>query len=219
MDRVPDIAVSVPLHIELEGTSEEHFGKVHKYICSLIAMLGGFLPLKQGAKNESLFDTDYAAMMSLIVALIAYGGLLIASRILHVQAHPNSDLVESMINKISLLFGTLALILEVVILVPGLGKVAGFFWVGWFVKVVAEYVSEYLKTLYESAVALVVHTFGKLQDYVNMIIRRFATEPEEQTDEFPQGCAIHTPLFTSPTLLVNFCHLIFFNSSDPTAEN
>ncbi|KAB2610363.1 hypothetical protein D8674_018395 [Pyrus ussuriensis x Pyrus communis] len=186
MDRVPDIAVSVPLHTELEGTSEERFRKVHEYICSLIAMLGGFLPLKQGARNESLFDTDYPAMVSLIVALIAYGGLLIASRMLYVQAHPNSNLAKSMINKISLLFGTLALILEVVILVPGLGKVAGFFWVGWFVKVVAEYTNEYLKMLYESAVASVVYTFGKLEDYLNMIIRRFATEPEEQTDELPQ---------------------------------
>ncbi|XP_048434719.1 uncharacterized protein LOC125474783 isoform X2 [Pyrus x bretschneideri] len=185
MDRVPDVAVSVPLHTEIEG-SKERFEKVHKYICSFIVMLGGFLPLKQGARNESLFDTDYPAMVSLIVALIAYGGLLIASRILHVQAHPNSDLAESMINKISLLFGTLALILEIVILVPGLGKVAGFFWVGWFLKVVAEYASEYLKTLYESAVALVVRTFDKLEDYLNMIIQRFATEPEEQTDELPQ---------------------------------
>ncbi|TQD82604.1 hypothetical protein C1H46_031802 [Malus baccata] len=149
-------------------------------------MLGIFLQLKQGAGNKSLFNTDYPTMVSLIVTLIAYGGSLISSRILHVQARPNSDLAESIINKISLLFGILALILEVVILVPGLGLVALFFWVVWFVNVVAEYACQYLETLYQSAVASVVHTFGKLKDYLNIIIRRFTMEPEEQTDELPQ---------------------------------
>ncbi|KAB2610309.1 hypothetical protein D8674_018341 [Pyrus ussuriensis x Pyrus communis] len=115
-------------------------------------------------------------MVSLIITLIAYGGSLISSRILHVQAHSNSNLAKSMINKISLLFGTLALILEAVILVLGLGQVALFFW----------YACKYLKTLYESAVSSVVHTFGKLKDCLSMIIRRFATEPEEQTNELPQ---------------------------------
>ncbi|RXH97692.1 hypothetical protein DVH24_010017 [Malus domestica] len=33
------------------------------------------------------------------------------------------------------------------------------------------------------------------------------------------GCDIHTPSFTSLTPLINFCPLIFFNSSDLTAEN
>ncbi|KAB2610324.1 hypothetical protein D8674_018356 [Pyrus ussuriensis x Pyrus communis] len=149
-------------------------------------MLGGFLQLKQGAKNESLFDTNYLTMVSLTVALITYGGSLIGSRILHVQACPNSDFAESMINKISLLFGTLALILEVVILVLGLGKVAIFFLVGWFVKVVTKYVCEYLKTLYESAVSSIVHTFDKLKNYLSMIIQRFSTVPKEQTNELPQ---------------------------------
>ncbi|KAB2610305.1 hypothetical protein D8674_018337 [Pyrus ussuriensis x Pyrus communis] len=183
MDRVAEIAVSVPQHSELEGAIEEHSTKV---LCSLIAMIGGFLQLKQGARNESLFDTDYPAIVSLTVTLIAYGGSLIGSRILHVQARPNFDLAKSMINKISILLGTLALILEVVILVPGLGQVALFFWVGWFVKVVAKYACKYLKTLYESAVSSVVLTFGKLKDCLSMIIRRFAMEPEEQTNELPQ---------------------------------
>ncbi|CAN6708545.1 unnamed protein product [Malus baccata var. baccata] len=149
-------------------------------------MLGIFLQLKQGAGNESLFDTDYLTMVSLIVSLIAYGGSLIGSRILPIQARFIPDLAESVINKISLLFGTLALILEVVILVPGLGLVALFFWVVCFVNVVAEYACEYLKKLYKSAVASVVHTFGKLKDYLNIISLRFATEHEEQTDELPQ---------------------------------
>ncbi|KAM0955252.1 hypothetical protein EV1_023413 [Malus domestica] len=125
-------------------------------------------------------------MVSLIVVLIAYVGSLISSRILHIQARPNLDLAESIINKISLLFGTLALILEVVILVPGLGLVALFFWVVWFVNVVVEYACEYLETLCQSIVASVVHTFGKLKEHLNMIIRRFTIESEEQTDELPQ---------------------------------
>ncbi|KAB2610320.1 hypothetical protein D8674_018352 [Pyrus ussuriensis x Pyrus communis] len=144
-------------------------------------MLGIFIQLKQGAKNESLFDTNYPTMMSLIVAILAYGGSLIGF------GGPNSCLAKSIINKISLLFGTLALVLEVVILVPVLGLVAGLVWVVWFVKVVRnDYAFEYLKTLYENAIAFVVHTFVKLKDHLNMIIRHFATEPEEQTDELPQ---------------------------------
>ncbi|CAN6708553.1 unnamed protein product [Malus baccata var. baccata] len=136
---------------------------LHKYISSLITMLGIFIQLKQGAKNESLFDTNYPTMVG-----------------------PNSCLAESIINKISLLFGTLALILEVVILVPGLGLAALFFWVVWFVSVVAKYACKYLEALYKSAVASVVRTFDKLKEHLNMITRRFATEPEEQTDELPQ---------------------------------
>ncbi|KAB2610300.1 hypothetical protein D8674_018332 [Pyrus ussuriensis x Pyrus communis] len=159
MNRVPHIAVNVPLRLELEGTSEERSTKVDKYICSLIAILGGFLQLKQGARDESLFNTDYPAMVSLIVTLIAYIGSLIGSRILHVRDRPHLDLAESFINKISLLLGTLALILEVVILIPGLGLV-----------VVVEYTWEYLKALYEKAVTSVVHTFGELNDYLNMTI-------------------------------------------------
>ncbi|KAB2610315.1 hypothetical protein D8674_018347 [Pyrus ussuriensis x Pyrus communis] len=186
MDRVPDIVVGVPLHSELEGTSQERSTNVlHTYICSLITMLGGFLQLKQGVRNESLFDTNYPTMVSLIVALIAYVGSLIGSRILHVQARPNSNLAASIINKISLLFGTLALILEVVTLVPGLGIVSLFFWDVWFVNVVVEYSYEYLETLYQCVVASVVHTFGKLKEHLNMIIRHFATEFEERTDEPP----------------------------------
>ncbi|KAB2610323.1 hypothetical protein D8674_018355 [Pyrus ussuriensis x Pyrus communis] len=148
-------------------------------------MFGIFLPLKQGARNESLFNTNYPVMVSLIVALIAYGGSLIGS-IIHVQTRPNSDLEESIINNISILFGILVWILEVVILMPGVGLVALFFWVIWFVKVVAEYTCQYLEKLYQSAVASIVHTFGKLKDYMNMIIRRFTTKPEEQTDELPR---------------------------------
>ncbi|KAB2610314.1 hypothetical protein D8674_018346 [Pyrus ussuriensis x Pyrus communis] len=155
-------------------------------MCSLITMLGVFIQLKQGAGNVSLFDTDYPTMVSLIVALIAYSGSLIGSKIVHIQARPNSDLAKSIINKISLLFGTLTLILEVVILVPGLGLAAVFFWVVWFASVVAEYACKYLEALYTSVVASVVHTFGKLKEHLNMIIRQFAAEPEEQTDELPE---------------------------------
>ncbi|KAB2610307.1 hypothetical protein D8674_018339 [Pyrus ussuriensis x Pyrus communis] len=205
MNRVPDIAISVPLDFELEGTSEERSTKVHKYICSFIAMLGGFLQLKQGAKNESLFNTNYPAMVSLIIALTAYIGSLIGSRILHVQARPNSYLAESIINKISLLLGILVLILEVVILVPGLGLVAGFFWVVWFVKVVVEYACEYLKTLDENAVASVLHTFRKLKDFLNMIIRHFTTKPKEETDDPTSHSYTSMSIYNDrpPTLLPN----------------
>ncbi|KAB2610321.1 hypothetical protein D8674_018353 [Pyrus ussuriensis x Pyrus communis] len=113
-----NLAQGSPL-LKSRQDQERSTNVLHTYICSLITMLGGFLRLKQGVRNESLFDTDYPTMVSLIIALITYVGSLIGSRILHVQACPNSDLAESIIYKISLLFGSLALILEVVILVPG----------------------------------------------------------------------------------------------------
>ncbi|XP_048434621.1 uncharacterized protein LOC125474687 [Pyrus x bretschneideri] len=107
MDCVP-VAVSAPRRSELEGTSDEERSTMvlHKYISSLITMLGIFIQLKQGAKNESLFDTSYPTIVSLMVAILAYGGSLIGFR------GPNSCLAESIINKISLLLGTLAVVLE-----------------------------------------------------------------------------------------------------------
>ncbi|KAL6287568.1 hypothetical protein ACE6H2_011958 [Prunus campanulata] len=131
-------------------------------------MLGVFLQLKQAAGTTSLFDTDYLTLVILIVALIIYKGTLIGSTYIH-YADLNLDLAKFMSN-ISLLFGALALVLELVILVPNLGLGALFFWFIWFVSFVVVYASPYVKTLFTSAVGGVVQAYEKLKEYLNMII-------------------------------------------------
>ncbi|CAL9014357.1 unnamed protein product, partial [Prunus brigantina] len=163
-----------------EPISKERSTKaVHKYIFFLISMLGVLLQLKQGARMTSLFDTNYATIVILIVALTLYGGSLIGSTYIH-QARLNSDL-EKFMTKISLLFGTLALVLELVILVPNLGLAALLLWIVCFISFVALYTWLYVKILYKFAFAGVVYGFKKLKEYVNMIIAHFTVEAEEQS--------------------------------------
>ncbi|KAI5314224.1 hypothetical protein L3X38_043400 [Prunus dulcis] len=142
-------------------------------------MLGVLIQLKQGARTKSLFDTDYPTVVILIVVLIVYSGSLIG------QAHLiNSDLGKFM-SKISLLFGALTLVLELVILVPALGVAALLFWICWFVSFVAVYSYPYVKTLYKSVVAGVVEFFENLKECLkNMIMiigRCFTMNFEDRT--------------------------------------
>lgn len=139
-------------------------------------MLGVLLQLKQGAGVTSLFDTDYLALVSLIVALIVYIWSLIGSTYM---LYLNPDLATFM-NKISLLFGALAFILELVILVPNLGLAALLFWIVWFVSFVVVYSSPYVKTLFTNTVAGVVQAFKFFKEYLNIIIVCFTVKHEEQ---------------------------------------
>lgn len=143
-------------------------------------MLGVLLQLKQGAGTKSLFVTDYPTIVILIVVLIVYSGSLIGSTYIR-QAHLiNSDLGKFM-SKISLLFGALALVLELVILVPALGVAALLFWIGWFVSFVAVYSYPYVKTLYKSAVAGVVQAFEKLKEYLKNMVSAFTMNSGDPT--------------------------------------
>ncbi|CAL9014358.1 unnamed protein product, partial [Prunus brigantina] len=145
---------------------------LHKYIFYLITMLGVLLQLKQGA--SSLFDTDYPTVVILILALVVYGGSLIGATYIN-QDHLYLNL-EKFMTKISLLFGAVSVVLELVILVPNLGLAALFFWIVWFVSFVGEYTCLYLETLYKSAIARIVQAFEKLKEYV----ARFTVRPDEQ---------------------------------------
>ncbi|KAH0994299.1 hypothetical protein GBA52_018163 [Prunus armeniaca] len=81
-------------------------------------------------------------------------------------------------NKISLLFGALALILELMILGLFLGLAGLYTSILWCVSFEANYLFMYLKTLYGSAVAGVVEALEKLKEYLknmNMIIGRCFT--------------------------------------------
>ncbi|CAL8141010.1 unnamed protein product [Prunus armeniaca] len=143
-------------------------------------MLAMFFQLKQGDGGTSLFDTYYITFVILIVVLILYGGLLIGGAYI-LQAHLNSDLAK-FITKISLFLGTLALVLELMILVPHLGFAALVFWIVCFMSFVALHSWVYMKTLYKSAFAGVVYGFEKLKEYVNMIFASFTVKAEEQTE-------------------------------------
>ncbi|CAL9014066.1 unnamed protein product [Prunus brigantina] len=179
MNRQASNPVSVSGPLPAEATSKEPYIRaLHKYIVSLITMLGVFLQLKQEGGMTSLFDTDYPTFVILIIALIIYGGSLIGSTYI-LYADLNPDLAKFMSN-ISLLFGALALVLELVILVPNLGLGFLFFWDIWFVSFVVFYSSPYSKTLFTSVVGGVVQAFEKLKEYLNMIIACFTMEPEEQ---------------------------------------
>ncbi|ONI19133.1 hypothetical protein PRUPE_3G260800 [Prunus persica] len=136
----------------------------HKYICFVITILAVFLQLKQESGTISLFDADYPSFVILIVAIIIYGWSLIGGTYIR-QAHLNSDLAK-FIDNISLLSGALALVLELVILVPALGLFTLLFWIVCFVSFIAVYSYPYLKTLFTRTVGGVVHAFEKLREYL-----------------------------------------------------
>jgi hypothetical protein len=79
----------------------------------------------------------------------------------------DTDLGE-FLNKISFLFGILALILVLLILVPPLGWVPLFFWSIYFVSTA---IRSYRlgKTLCESAIAAFLLAFGKLKEKLTMM--------------------------------------------------
>ncbi|ONI19136.1 hypothetical protein PRUPE_3G261100 [Prunus persica] len=112
MNHQINIPVGNPLRSEASTSRERSTRELHEHIFSFIAMLAGLLQLKQG-----VFDTDYLTLVSLVVALIIFCGSLIGSTYIR-QAHPNSDLAKLM-DKISLPFGALALVFELVILCTG----------------------------------------------------------------------------------------------------
>ncbi|CAL2250160.1 unnamed protein product [Prunus armeniaca] len=114
MNHQTNIPVSDPLRSEGSTSKERSTRELQEHIFSFITMLAGLLQLKQG-----VFDTDYLTLASLVVALIVYRSSLIGPTYIR-QAHPNSDMAKLM-DKISLPFRALALVLELVILVPVLG--------------------------------------------------------------------------------------------------
>ncbi|RXH89624.1 hypothetical protein DVH24_031981 [Malus domestica] len=110
------------------GTRED--SGPHKCIFFLLTMLGLLLQVKCAALQVSPFDTNYVIVLMLIADLFAYAGTLAVVKIL--QASHNSNLYELM-NKISLLCGTFALILLTFLLIPDFGWFALACWVICFV--------------------------------------------------------------------------------------
>ncbi|RXH89506.1 hypothetical protein DVH24_031863 [Malus domestica] len=91
----------------------------HKCIFHLLNILGVLLQVKHATGNlPSPFVTDHNTVVMLIAVLLTYVGTLKTANIL--QASNNTNIYELM-NNISLLCGTLALVLLVLLLVPAFG--------------------------------------------------------------------------------------------------
>ncbi|RXH89626.1 hypothetical protein DVH24_031983 [Malus domestica] len=103
---------------------------LHECIFFLLAMLGVLLQVKCATLQTSPFDTDYVIILMLIADLFAYAGTLAIVKIW--QTSHNSDLYELM-NRLSLLCGTFALILLTIILVPTFGWFTLACWAIYFV--------------------------------------------------------------------------------------
>ncbi|KAK9925001.1 hypothetical protein M0R45_033342 [Rubus argutus] len=105
---------------------------LHQYIISLIAMLGLLLQLKQGqaAGSKSPFETDHVLILTFIAVFLIYIGSLATVKTLQSLT---SDLAE-FINNISVLFGFLAAILLLFILVPAFGWCTLGLWIVYFLR-------------------------------------------------------------------------------------
>ncbi|KAM5580750.1 hypothetical protein ABKV19_010133 [Rosa sericea] len=130
----------------LQGLQEEELhsrqGALHHYILSFMAMLGLLLEVKQAAGSKSPFVTDHLTMLTFIAVLSIYIWSLVTVRIMQ---PPIPDLAEFM-NNISLLFGSLASILLLLILFGAFGWFTIFLWIIYFVRDIVTKES-YMKTL------------------------------------------------------------------------
>ncbi|KAM1058898.1 hypothetical protein ACFX2B_023487 [Malus domestica] len=139
---------------------------LHKRIIFAIPTLAGFIQLRYGAgAAEYLLSTEYDMLVALIVAIVVY----ISSWALAVKIFPareNPDLSEFM-DKISLSSGTLAITLELLIIVPALGWFAIAAWsICLVIAVTNSYheIADVLKSLYQRAREQLLQVFDKLKE-------------------------------------------------------
>ncbi|KAM5581299.1 hypothetical protein ABKV19_010495, partial [Rosa sericea] len=92
-------------------------GALHQYILSFMAILGLLLEVKQAARSKSPFVIDHLTMLTFIVVLFICIWSLATVKIVR---PPILDLAKFM-NNISLLFGSLASILLLLILAQAFG--------------------------------------------------------------------------------------------------
>ncbi|CAL9014354.1 unnamed protein product, partial [Prunus brigantina] len=158
---------------ELDHRRQSSTKALHKCISSLITMLAVFVPLKHAAGVASLL---------FIAALLVYFGSF--DNILQAQAYEDHyipDLAEFM-DKISLSSGTLALSLELLIIVPAFGWFAIVVWSLCFVIAVIKSYHQsavVLKRLCQCAVDELLHAFDKFKELFH------STEEAEQQTALP----------------------------------
>ncbi|CAL8140994.1 unnamed protein product [Prunus armeniaca] len=158
MDLAPNLPVNAPLP-HAGGGEQSSTKALHKCISTLITTLAVLLPLKHRT----------ASLMAFVVALMVYFGSLAVKILLQAHDH-NQDLAEFM-DKISLSSGTLALNLELLVIVPAFGCFAIVVWSLCFVIAVIKSYHEsavVLKRLYRCAVEELVHAFDKLKELFHL---------------------------------------------------
>ncbi|KAK9927809.1 hypothetical protein M0R45_024975 [Rubus argutus] len=101
---------------------------LHQYNFTIIGVLGTLLQVKQAAGSPSPFVTDLVTMLMFIAVFLIYICSLATVEAFH---FPNQDLSEFMHN-ISLLFGSLASILLLLILVRAFGFFTLSLWIVYF---------------------------------------------------------------------------------------
>ena len=103
---------------------------LHRYNFTLIGTLGFLLQLKQAAGSPSPFVTDLVTMLMFIAVFLIYICSLATVKTLR---FPTQDLSEFMDN-ISLLFGSLASMLLLLILVRAFGFFTLSLWIVYFLR-------------------------------------------------------------------------------------
>ncbi|RXH99845.1 hypothetical protein DVH24_021647 [Malus domestica] len=145
---------------------------VHKYIFFLLGILGGLLGVKHATGDlPSPFVTDHKTVQVFIADLFAYVGALTTTKIL--QASNNTNIYEWM-NNISLLCGTLAVILMALLLDPNFG----WFTLACWVVSVATIVTKSYQNLRRLCTTVVGYVRDKMKEL--MMRLKGAEEPENQ---------------------------------------
>ncbi|XP_048433933.1 uncharacterized protein LOC125474393 isoform X2 [Pyrus x bretschneideri] len=167
----------IPAGTMVEGGQHKSLPAAHKYIFHLLNILGVLLQVKYATENlPSPFVTDHDTVVMLIADLLTYVGTLEIANIL--QACNNTNIYELM-NSISLLCGTLALVLLVILLVPAFGWFTLACWVVYFVIIVTKSYQT-LKTLSTDAVLYVRDKLKKLMRRLNGNEEQMSPNDEEQ---------------------------------------
>ncbi|KAK9927815.1 hypothetical protein M0R45_024981 [Rubus argutus] len=132
---ISDSRIDVNPHQHLEEVTrvsreevESSPAALHQYNFALIGTLGILLQVKQAAGSPSLFVTDLVSMLTFIAVFLIY---ICSLAIVKTSHFPTQDLSEFMDN-ISLLFGSLASILLLLILVHAFGFFTLGLWIAYF---------------------------------------------------------------------------------------
>ncbi|CAL9014345.1 unnamed protein product [Prunus brigantina] len=171
-----NISVNPPPPQRLEDTREEEeegqnsLGALHKYNFFLLGMLGLLLQLKSGT-IASPFVRNYVTVLMFTVDLFVYVASLATVKILDHQAAINDPDLSEFMDNVSLLSGTLASVLLLLILVPALGWLSLLLWAIYFVKDVVTVTS------YTS---VAVRAFDRVKEVVMMNQSDLSISSEEQ---------------------------------------
>ncbi|CAN6574834.1 unnamed protein product [Malus baccata var. baccata] len=157
-----------------EGGQYKSPSAAHKCIFHLLNSLGVLLQVKHATGNlPSPFVTDHNTVVMLIADLLTYAGTWQTANIL--QASNNTNIYELM-NNISLLCGTLALVLLVLLLVPAFGWFTLACWAVYF-AIIGTKSYQTLRTLCADAVPYVRDKMKELMRSLNG-----SEEPHDEGD-------------------------------------